>query len=920
MKKDAYLDYLILESEKTTTITEEAFKFATTKQIANFTNQKITIVNHHLNNLFKEEAVIKINTKPVYYIPVSVLIKHIGKSPKKDLYDNFSELAKEVDQSILDKLIGSTRSLSEVIRQCKVALKYPTDGLPLLITGKTGTGKTFLVKQLYEYAKSEGILLKGAPLEIFNCAEYADNPELLSSKLFGHKKGSFTGAVDDKKGIIDVSDGGILFIDEVHRLSPESQEKLFYFIDEGKYKPIGENLEWSHAKVRLMFATTEDVDNYLLDTFIRRIPIVTRIPSLKMRGYQEKKEFLLYFLKEESKRMNQLIDINIGLFRFLVNYSYEGNVGEMKNIVKYLVGNAFVNDMRLKDKVEIVVSYLPDKMKAQTIHLVDLYSEERIIIKPTGQVEDPDYNHKKNLFAQMYNEMNNYNSQLMDQDISTEEYINKSFDVLEMLTENHNSKKIVDSKTQESIQQTIKHISEIMFDVHQIEMSLEVQKFISIYLENILLFENADIVMTDSIKKILEILKEKMSIPYNQTLLLSEMLYQFLPYTEGILSDFDILLFTITVTYYYNKFSIGKMQGVIICHGHATASSLAQTANQMIGERVFHGIDMNLDVSFYEISSKLKRYLSLHETRNGTVILIDIGHTEDLRLTLQDQVEGPFAMIDNVSTKLALDVGFKIINNENISELTKISSQNHFSKYSLFEPEVPKEKALIISCHTGIETSKKLKEIFTDNIPLTAGIKLVVTDFEHLVHMKTNTTFFARYRVIGCIGTDNPDITDVPFLGLDDIMSEEGITHLHRIFSEYLSLKEISDLNNGLMTVLSLENLVTMLSILNPEKTIQLITEMIELFQNKFDLLIPNNLRTALYIHISCMIERVITRTYVENNNYDLDKFISEHPYFIKVMKEGLTNFEINYHVEVDMSEIAYLYELFKINLKTFNF
>lgn len=782
MKKEDYLDYLIVESKKVPLITEEAFDFATTKNIATVTDQKVTIVNHHLNNLFKEKTVVKINTKPVYYIPVSVLTERIGKNPKKDIYDSFDELSKETDQSILDKLIGSSKSLSEVIKQCKVALKYPTDGLPLLITGDTGTGKTFLVKQLYQYAKSEGVISNQAPLEIFNCAEYADNPELLSSKLFGHKKGSFTGAVDDHEGIIDVSEGGILLIDEVHRLSPESQEKLFYFIDEGKYKPIGENADWSYAKVRLMFATTEDVDNFLLDTFTRRIPIVTKIPSLKMRGYQEKKEFLISFLKEESAKMNRSIEINLELFRFLVNYSYEGNVGEMKNIVKYLVGSAFVNNTSLKGTVEIMLNYLPDKMKLQTNRLIKSYSGENITVMPDGQVEDPDYNYKKNMFIQMYKEIDNYNFQLISQEVTTEQYINKTFDVLEMLSDKQNSNRIVDTKTQESIQQKIKQISEMLSDVHQIELSLEVQKFISVYLENIMLFEKTE-KTDDKAKEILKILKETMSVPYNQTSLLCEMLYQHLPYTEGLIKDFDILLFTIMGTYYYNKFSIGKIQGVIICHGNATASSLAQTANQMIGERVFHGIDMDLAVSFYEISDKLKRYLSLHETRNGTVILIDIGHTEDLRLTLQDQVEGPFAMIDNVSTKLALDVGFKIINNENISELAINSSQNHFSKYSLFEPEVPKEKALIISCHTGIETAEKLKEIFTNNIPLASSIKLVVTDFDHLVNMKTNTTFFARYRVIGCIGTDNPHIDDVPFLGLDDIMSEEGESHT---CSEYL--------------------------------------------------------------------------------------------------------------------------------------
>ncbi|WP_117098365.1 sigma 54-interacting transcriptional regulator, partial [Klebsiella pneumoniae] len=84
--------------------------------------------------------------------------------------------------------------------------------------GPTGTGKSFLARQLWHYAIDEGILPADAPFTVFNCAEYANNPELLTSKLFGHAKGAFTGADKAVPGLIETSNGGVLFIDEVHRL------------------------------------------------------------------------------------------------------------------------------------------------------------------------------------------------------------------------------------------------------------------------------------------------------------------------------------------------------------------------------------------------------------------------------------------------------------------------------------------------------------------------------------------------------------------------------------------------------------------------------------------------------------------------------------------------------------------------------
>ena len=82
---------------------------------------------------------------------------------------------------------------------------------------------------IYEYAIHKKVIDESAPFVTFNCADYANNPELLSANLFGYKKGAFTGAEKDTIGLIEAADGGYLFLDEVHRLSPEGQEKLFLF-------------------------------------------------------------------------------------------------------------------------------------------------------------------------------------------------------------------------------------------------------------------------------------------------------------------------------------------------------------------------------------------------------------------------------------------------------------------------------------------------------------------------------------------------------------------------------------------------------------------------------------------------------------------------------------------------------------------
>ena len=117
---------------------------------------------------------------------------------------------------------------------------YPPRGLHTLLLGETGVGKTLFAETIYKYAKSTKVLDEEAPFISFNCADYANNPQLLLSYLFGVKKGTYTGANEDRDGIVEKANGGILFLDEIHRLPPEGQEILFYLIDKGEYRPLGE--------------------------------------------------------------------------------------------------------------------------------------------------------------------------------------------------------------------------------------------------------------------------------------------------------------------------------------------------------------------------------------------------------------------------------------------------------------------------------------------------------------------------------------------------------------------------------------------------------------------------------------------------------------------------------------------------------
>ncbi|SDG66653.1 Sigma-54 interaction domain-containing protein [Thermoanaerobacter thermohydrosulfuricus] len=272
--------------------------------------------SRELNKLVKEKKAIKIKGKPVLYLDRKSLEEKWGCRIENSVFGSREEIISLLKESklfcrneesqkntnsniflntALDNMIGAHESLKEQIEKAKAAILYPPNGLHALIIGPTGAGKTTFAEAMYKSAIQLGVFSNDSPFVIFNCADYADNPQLLLSQLFGYVKGAFTGAATEKKGIIDEADGGVLFLDEVHRLPAEGQEMLFTLIDKGIYRRMGESTTTRKAKVLIVAATTEDTRSVLLSTFLRRVPVLIQLPSLESRTLKKRFTFISQF-------------------------------------------------------------------------------------------------------------------------------------------------------------------------------------------------------------------------------------------------------------------------------------------------------------------------------------------------------------------------------------------------------------------------------------------------------------------------------------------------------------------------------------------------------------------------------------------------------------------------------------------------
>jgi transcriptional regulator with AAA-type ATPase domain len=358
-------------------------------------------VCRELNVLCRNKKIVKIKNRPVCYFDRECFEKILCIKLPSDLeqitdvndFINSGIKVSAEDQSPFNCLIGATTSLKNQIEQAKAALLYPPNGLHTLIIGSTGVGKSLFVNIMYQYSKYIQKLPEDAPFIIFNCADYCNNPQLLLSHIFGHIKGAFTGAEKEKEGIVEKADGGILFLDEIHRLPPEGQEMIFYFMDTGTYNKLGETDRHRTANVLLIGATTEDPNSTLLNTFIRRIPITIAIPNFEERHIEDKLEMINYLISKEAQRVNKTIKVSSEAVKAFIGSTSYGNVGQLKSNIQLACAKGFLNCINTDKCIDINLNLLPPNIKNGIFTFVNKAKDNTtmwntipntIIIQPDG--------------------------------------------------------------------------------------------------------------------------------------------------------------------------------------------------------------------------------------------------------------------------------------------------------------------------------------------------------------------------------------------------------------------------------------------------------------------------------------------------------------------------------------------------------
>lgn len=835
-----------------------------------------SVISQYLNQLLQENRVIRRSGKPVLW--------KVNESMKEN------ENATKIKIDVFEQFIGSKGSQKSVVEKCKAAVLYPPKGLNTMITGDSGVGKSYFASLIYQYAKQQDVIQEKAPYYVLNCADYANNVELLSSTLFGHVAGAFTGAQEERTGLLKAADGGFLFLDEVHRLSGENQEKLFTFMDTGKFRPLGENVKDIRSQVHFVFATTEDPHKVLLNTFQRRVPVTVHLNRFDERPFYERIQIIQHLFLEEAKRMKRNLLIDPEVLNILCFHVFSGNIGQLRNNIQVSCAKAFRNQ---RQQEELKISMLELETRNITKHILGGQTITEPLSLSYVEYEEPaavQYSYELRL------ELHQLWMTLLDERVekgaaNLTRYIAKLKGINARYFENQTPETPVKKEIIEEVFATeIQRVIEERFGLKQGNQ-------IAVILSH---FIRVDDLSDPLLVNIRQLLFKWVPRSYQ----IASFFEKDLMKKMNLNTDLFTCILTILLTEIVDE-SI-ELHGLMIAHGKDTASSIQKVVNQLCGNYLFDAIDMPIETTAEEISEEAVRLIQEADTSQGFVLLVDMGSLNQLYSSISNYLDGDLLVVNNLTTAIGLDVGLKMMAHTPFRDIAKSASEYEISaQYYEGFSQIPN---IIVSCMSGLGISERIQEILEKYF--NEEIEALTLDFSNLKQLinENDADYFIKTKCI-LTTTNFSQEFPIPLLNIYDIWDKEGEAKFYQLLSPWMSKETFQKMLAEFLHFLSLEGVSERLQFLNPKIVLDQVEEILDEYERRYRLNLEGKIKLNLYMHIALMIERLL----VDDSEEELVMGQSmEEQSFRKVTKEIFRSIENLYKITINDYEISLLFELFR--------
>lgn len=845
----------------------------TANQLASLLNLDRSNVSRYLNELNKEGLVSKSEGRPVRY----QINQH-----------------KMVDHPSFDKLIGYNTSLKNVIQKAKAAILYPPRGLHTLLFGETGTGKSLFAECMYYYAKSSGMLENDAPFISFNCADYAQNPQLLFAHIFGVRKGAFTGADKDSDGLVAQADGGILFLDEIHRLPPEGQEMLFTFIDKGEYRPLGESQEVHTASVQIIGATTESSTNFLT-TFNRRIPMTIELPPLRERTIEERFEIATYFLQREANRLKVPITVSRDVILSLMAYPVDANVGQVKRDVKLICAKAFLQYQSQGNETDVFIHQkdLPVTIqkgllliKQQNNKINELISnlKTEITFLPGSQTVElyPKENIKdKNSFIECWPSENqlSYFEQYVDE---LQEVFNQQNNIQEQYIQL--SKKLYEI-SEDKLERTYDERAHFAFAMH-----------LQIMFERI---ENKEYIKHPDLNYIRKQYLKEFQVAMDLSQYIEE-------HTEFSLSMDEIGFMTMFLALpeqEHPTINSNQVKVFVLMHGHQTAKCILQTAQELLQNQNGVAFDMPLQKDVLDIYKDVFNYIKEenYSSNDSILLLADMGSLTKFGEMLEKDLGIKTRTIPMVSTSIVMEALRLSAQSYSLEEIYQslLESMTTMLEQQVIPLNTNKPKAVVVTCFTGEGVATKIEEHLQTIIDIDEYEIIKMQFLEHSTFRRHIDDVRKKYEIKAIVGTVAIHYQNIPYFSVIDIFDNKQIELFKRVLEDEIPIDNL---------IAPLKETVKKIS--DIPLLLKRIRKQLHNIQNDLSIFVESNIEAGIVLHIAFLVDKLLIQNKNDVNFKNLEQFKHQNKLAFDVVTTQLLALERYYQISLSEDDRAFITQM----------
>lgn len=868
--KDIVYEYI----QKETHTHQNFINGFTTNDIAHALDMQRSNVSTLLNHLVKENMLTKTTTRPVLY------------SLPKD-QNHF------LQNDCFSKLIGYNGSLRNAIQLAKAAILYPPYGLHVLLSSQSGCGTTTFAATMFQFAKEKNIIQDGGQLIEINCKHYLKNISALNDELFGING-------DLSKSCFFKAKKGMLFIDNIDILDAKQLSRILDFLDTGKLYDEDKLKHENFHDIFLVFSCSPQNSELLS----RHIPVVIELPELKERSLQERFDLINYLFSVESTNAHRCIEVSNEAIITLLLTDFPYQVKELSLEIKAACANAYVrvvNDIRseiyvcLNDFKNRIHKGLKKSREEEMRICSMLNIGHTLFYEYSSDKQDYD-RYMSNIYSDVKNQYFTLSKQGMTNihiENTIKAYIQNIFNRIEYYHVDHQNikqlEKIVDEKVIQIVSQMLemcqndlgrKFASHVFYGLCLHINSLLTQNFTSQRIENSQVVEiiqkypqeyACSIQFSDALKKELQL-----DLPIEEIVFITMFLVES---DEEKIDASPSLLF--------------------ILHGNSTASSLKDVTISLTHCYNTYSYDLNLGIDINQAMKDIKSLIIQIDNGQGVIVIYDMGSIKTMLDTIAEETNVKIRYINIPITLMGIDIARRC------STETDIDYIYHMAQLELNNIQINQKKGysnsiIITLCHTGEGGATQLKHYIDQYSKLgMKTIPLSISKRDELIHEVT--ILKKTYDIHTFVGTYDPKLFGIPFISIAKIFenTHEDLDRILLFEPIHSRSFDYSDVYNYLETQLHYTSIAKLKTIL---------PDIIDAFHISYNL--TNDQKIGLFMHIACLIERLLEGKTVQHNNYD--RLISYFKDDYKIIHHLLKPIEKTFKIIIDDNEIAIIIMIIK--------